>query len=240
MAVAVATVPTSHTDAASRTKAIVQCAGVTKEYKLPAETIHALRGVDLTVEEGEFVALMGPSGSGKTTLLNILGTMDTPTAGVCHVAGKDLLKLNDEGRRRFRRDELGFIFQEFHLVPTLTALENIMLPGLFGGSRISRSDGEKLLEAVGLGDRGTHLPRALSGGQRQRVAVARALSHSPRLLLADEPTGNLDSDTGLGLMALFRRLSEEQGLTVLMVTHDRTMADRADRIVQMRDGRVVE
>jgi putative ABC transport system ATP-binding protein len=221
------------------TTTVVECTQLTKEYALPAETIHALRGVDFSVGEGEFIALMGPSGSGKSTLLHLLGTMDTATSGECRIAGQAVSTLNEEGRRKLRRDQIGFIFQEFHLVPTLTALENVMLPGLFGGAQVTRASATALLEAVGMSDRISHLPRELSGGQRQRVAIARALAHSPSLLLADEPTGNLDSETGLELMDLFRRLVTERQLTVVMVTHDALMAARADRIVTLRDGRVV-
>jgi len=221
------------------TTPVVLCEGLTRVFQMPAETIHALRGVDLNIEAGEFVALMGPSGSGKSTLLHILGTMDRPTAGRCEIAGADVTRLGEEGRRRLRRDRIGFIFQEFHLVPTLTVAENIALPGLFGGAPVRREGLQELLTAVDLADRAQHLPRELSGGQRQRVAIARALVHQPMLLLADEPTGNLDSATGLELMQLFRQLCSERNVTICMVTHDRLMAAEADRIIQMRDGQIV-
>jgi putative ABC transport system ATP-binding protein len=204
------------------------------------EPHHAVAGVDLRIEEGEYVALMGPSGSGKSTLLHLLGALDAPTRGEVHYGGQPLSGLSDKALARLRGRHVGFVFQSFNLVPRLTALENVLLPTSFvgEGSRGERkARATRLLERVGLGDRLRHTPAQLSGGQRQRVAIARALVNGPRVLLADEPTGNLDQRTGREIMALFDELHDE-GRTLLLVTHDPQVADRAERTVHMLDGRV--
>jgi putative ABC transport system ATP-binding protein len=201
---------------------------------------HAVAGVDLRLDEGEYVALMGPSGSGKTTLLHLLGGLDAPTRGEVLYGDQPLSGLADKALARLRGRHVGFVFQSFNLVPRLSALENVLLPTSFvgGASRGERKQrAAKLLERVGLGDRLKHTPAELSGGQRQRVAIARALVNGPRVLLADEPTGNLDQRTGREVLALFDELRAE-GRTILLVTHDPQVAERADRTVHMLDGRV--
>jgi ABC-type lipoprotein export system ATPase subunit len=215
---------------------IVETRGLTKIYE---GAVHVLHDVNLTVEEGEFLAVMGPSGSGKTTLLNLLGAMDRPTAGEVYVSGESLARVRDLDR--FRGRTVGFVFQMHNLIPTLTALENIevaMRAGTHPG-RQRRERAEALLGLVGLAERAGHQPARLSGGERQRVAIARALANGPRLILADEPTGNLDSASGTEVMAAFRRLNRERGMAVIVVTHDPAVARAADRIVRLHDGRIV-
>jgi ABC-type lipoprotein export system ATPase subunit len=202
------------------------------------EEIHALDGVDLRVKNGELLAIMGPSGSGKSTLLNILGALDKPTRGAVFIGGQDVSKI--ENKAAFRANTVGFIFQLHNLLPTLTALENLEVPmaGRLTSSE-SRARAEELLELVGLSDRRNHLPNQLSGGQRQRVAVARALANKPPLVLADEPTGNLDSTAGQELMELIRELNLSQGVTFIIVTHDLAVARETSRILVMEDGKIV-
>ena len=211
---------------------------VRKTYQL-GEPVHALDGVSLSIERGSYTAVMGPSGSGKSTLMNLVGCLDTPTEGTVRVDGRDVVTLSDRERTRLRGEEIGFVFQTFNLMPRLTAAENVTLPMVFQdvprGERRSRAI--ELLERVGLGDRADHRPNELSGGQRQRVAIARALANDPALLLADEPTGNLDSETGERIMALFAELNAE-GNTILMVTHERSIAEHADQIVHLLDGEI--
>ena len=201
--------------------------------------VKALRGVDFSIDAGEFVAITGPSGCGKSTLLQLLGALDRPTAGELLYKGESVSNLPDQAAYRAR--EIGFIFQAFHLLPTFTAVENVQIP-MFESSR-SRSERRQraveLLRLVGLADRGDHFPSKLSGGERQRVAVARSLANEPSLLLADEPTGNLDSENAHAVLDLIIRLQQEQGRTMVMVTHDPSIAERAGRILQMKDGRVV-
>lgn len=214
---------------------------VWKTYQVGDQApFHALSGVSLHVERGEYVALMGPSGSGKTTLLQLLGALDRPTAGEVLYDGAPLSHLHDKAIARIRGRTIGFVFQSFNLVPRLSSMENVMLPTSFvGGPRAKRrARALDLLERVGLADRAHHTPAELSGGQRQRVAVARALVNDPLVLLADEPTGNLDSRTGSEILRLFDELHAE-GRTILVVTHDANVADRADRILTMHDGRLV-
>jgi putative ABC transport system ATP-binding protein len=204
--------------------------------------VDALRGVDLTIARGEFVALVGPSGSGKSTVLNLIGGLDRPTSGQVWINGTELSASDERTLTRHRRRHVGFVFQSFNLLPRLTAEENVALPLMFSGvtEKERRARARALLERVGLGARLTHRPTQLSGGEQQRVAIARALVGQPALLLADEPTGNLDTTTGTEIMALLRELNQEQGLTLLVVTHDPEVAAFADRVVKLRDGRIQE
>jgi putative ABC transport system ATP-binding protein len=213
--------------------------GVRKTYQLGGQPVHALRDVSLRLPRGSYTAVMGPSGSGKSTLMNLVGCLDTPTEGRVVVDGTAVTGLSEEARTDIRGTEIGFVFQTFNLMPRLTAAENVALPMLFQGVPGRQRDqrAADLLDRVGLGDRTDHRPNELSGGQRQRVAVARALANDPALLLADEPTGNLDSETGRAIMELFAAL-HEAGNTVLVVTHERHIAEHADRIVHLLDGDV--
>lgn len=215
---------------------LVSTENLTKVYN---GVVRALDGVNLTLQEGEFLSVMGPSGSGKSTLLNLLGALDRPTSGEVQVAGQRLAEVRDLDR--FRSHTVGFVFQMYNLIPTLTALDNVEVPmrARSLSRRARRERAQALLALVGLAERAVHLPARLSGGERQRVAIARALANEPRLLLADEPTGNLDSASGAELMAVFRRLNQTQGMTVLVVTHDPAVARSTDRIVTLRDGQIV-
>ena len=210
-----------------------------KTYEMGGEKLHALRGVDLTIHRGEYVAIMGPSGSGKSTLMNLIGCLDTPTSGRYWLAGRLVSELDDDELAAIRNKEIGFVFQTFNLLARATALHNVELPMIYNGTpaeeRIARA--KRALEAVDLGARMFHKPNELSGGQRQRVAVARALVNSPSIVLADEPTGNLDTKTGDEIMALFARLHSD-GNTIILVTHENDVAQRADRIIHVRDGKV--
>jgi putative ABC transport system ATP-binding protein len=222
--------------------AILETSQVSKQYKMGEVTVDALAGVDFTVVEGEFVAIMGPSGSGKSTLLHLLGGLDGPTDGEVTLAGKHLAKLNDKEVTLIRRRNVGFVFQFFNLLPTLTAEENIALPLLIDGQNIKKHQEEidRLLELVGLSDRRHHKPDQLSGGQQQRVAIARAFVTDPAIVLADEPTGNLDSKTGEEILELLRRSCDEMGQTIVVVTHDAKAASFADRVVFLMDGRIAD
>jgi putative ABC transport system ATP-binding protein len=206
------------------------------------QRVQALAGVSLHIRKGELVSLIGPSGSGKSTLLNLIGALDRPTSGKLLLDGSDLAKLDDDGRTLVRRDKIGFIFQFFNLLPSLTCLENVALPlHLRGWKRTeARTRAGELLDLVGLTRRTAHLPDELSGGERQRVAIARALSVYPPVLLADEPTGNLDSHTGADILALIHDLHQRLGATVLMVTHDKAVAESCPRTIALRDGKVVD
>ena len=216
---------------------VIEIEGVTKNYQMGSETIHALRGVALTIRRNEYLAIMGPSGSGKSTLMNMLGCLDTPTAGHYEFSGKDVASMVDDELADIRNREIGFVFQTFNLLPRSDALHNVELPLIYAGlgkhERIERA--KQALEDVGLGDRIHHRPNELSGGQRQRVAIARALVTRPSIILADEPTGNLDSKTGVEIMALFEELYEK-GNTIIVVTHEEDIARHARRIVRLRDG----
>jgi len=210
--------------------------GVRKTYGEGDVAVHALRGIDLEVREREFVVMLGPSGSGKTTLLNLIGGIEPASEGEIEVGGRDVSDLDEEGRTAFRRETVGFIFQFFNLIPTLTARENVELVAELGNGA---ERAPEMLERVGLGDRMDHFPAQLSGGEQQRVAVARALAGGPRVLLGDEPTGALDLETGRTVLTLLRELGEELRQTVLLVTHNASIAQMADRVLRMRDGRIV-
>jgi putative ABC transport system ATP-binding protein len=220
---------------------VLQADQVTKQYRMGELTVNALDTVDFAVEQGEFVAIMGPSGSGKSTLLHLLGGLDSTSDGEITLAGKALSKLNDDAVTLVRRRNVGFIFQFYNLVPTLTAQENIALPLLIDGRNMDdyRAKVDELLELVDLTDRRHHKPDQLSGGQQQRVAIARAFVTDPDIVLADEPTGNLDSKSGKAILELLRRSCDELGHTIVMVTHDAYAASYADRVVFLKDGRVV-
>ncbi|MDR0353622.1 MAG: ABC transporter ATP-binding protein [Opitutaceae bacterium] len=216
---------------------VIEIEGVTKLYHMGSETIHALRGVSLKIHRNEYLAIMGPSGSGKSTLMNMLGCLDTPTAGHYEFTGKNVARMDDNELAAIRNQEIGFVFQTFNLLPRSTALHNVELPLIYAGmprpERLARA--RAALARVGLANRMDHRPNELSGGQRQRVAIARALVNRPSLLLADEPTGNLDTRTGEEIMALFETLYE-QGHTLIVVTHEEDIARHARRIVRLRDG----
>jgi putative ABC transport system ATP-binding protein len=220
---------------------IVLARDLTKEYPYGNDAVHALRGVDLEIREGAFVAIVGPSGCGKSTLLNLIAGIDDPTSGEIELLGRSLRTLGEGARSALRLREVGFIFQRFHLLAVLTAAENVELPMAEAGVPRAerRRRARELLEYVGLGERLHHRPPHLSGGEQQRVAIARALANRPRLLLADEPTGELDGRTGQEIIRLFERLNQEQGTTLVTVTHDSSVAARAGRVVEMRDGQVV-
>jgi len=219
---------------------IIEAVNVTKDFCNGEIHVLAVRGIDLSVKRGEMLAIVGPSGSGKSTLLNLLGAIETPTSGQVLLEGKDLATLNDTQRTIIRRRRIGFIFQAFNLIPTLTALENVALPLELDDIReaIARERALKSLELVGVANRQNHLPSTMSGGEQQRVAFARALVIEPALVLADEPTGNLDTANGEQVMRLLRQFVHERGQTVVIVTHDNDVADQADRIVHVRDGRL--
>lgn len=219
---------------------IVKLEEVVKTYFLDHIEVPALRGVDLFVEEGEFVSIMGPSGSGKSTLMNLIGCLDRPTSGKVKIDNRDISKLSDDELAGIRREKIGFVFQQFNLIPRLTARENVELPMWFAGiskaERLKRSTG--LLERVGLAHRADHRPSELSGGESQRVAIARALANDPKIILADEPTGNLDTKSGEGIIKLLMELSD-RGKTVVMVTHDPVFGRRAERTINIRDGVII-
>src|SRR2546426_12734659 len=219
---------------------IVKLDHVEKSYRLGKTTVNALRGVSLTLREREFVVVMGPSGSGKTTLLNIIGTLDRASSGQVLLEGSDTGKMRDGELTRLRRHKIGFIFQFHNLIPVLTALENVQLPLLTSGVNTKQAEerAKNLLARIGLSSRLNHLPDELSGGEQQRVAIARPLANHPRVLLADEPTGNLDSTTGQEILSLLRRLSADQQLTVVLITHDSAIAAAADMLLRMSDGRL--
>jgi putative ABC transport system ATP-binding protein len=218
---------------------IIETHGLKKHYELGAETVRALRGVDLVIGRNEYVAVMGPSGSGKSTLMNLIGCLDTPTAGEYVLNGQRVAGMRDDALARIRNREIGFVFQTFNLLPRSTALENVELPLVYAGvgKAERRRRATEALEAVELADRMDHRPNELSGGQRQRVAIARALVTNPSIILADEPTGNLDSRTSEEIMALVARL-HDQGQTIIMVTHEHDIAAHAERVVTLRDGLV--
>jgi putative ABC transport system ATP-binding protein len=219
--------------------ALIETVDLWKTYQMGTEEVHALRGVSIAIERGEYVAIMGPSGSGKSTLMNLIGCLDTPSKGSYLLNGKQASEMNDDELARIRNEEIGFVFQTFNLLPRATALHNVELPLVYAG--VSSKDrtvrANQALDRVELADRKGHRPNELSGGQRQRVAIARALVNNPSILLADEPTGNLDSRTGVEIMALFERL-HEAGNTIVLVTHEADVAAHAHRAIHIRDGQV--
>jgi putative ABC transport system ATP-binding protein len=218
---------------------LIDIRDITKVYEMGEEKVHALSGVSLGVERGEYVAIMGPSGSGKSTLMNLVGCLDTPSAGSYILNGKEVARMTDDELAAIRNQEIGFVFQTFNLLPRTSAVQQVELPLVYGGlSRKERRErAVRALKAVGLGDRMNHTPNEMSGGQRQRVAIARALINDPSILLADEPTGNLDSQTGAEIMALFDELNSK-GNTIVLVTHEEDIAAHARRIVRLKDGKI--
>lgn len=218
---------------------VITIRNITRDFQLGQETVHVLKGIDLDIERGDYVAIMGPSGSGKSTLMNLLGCLDTPTGGSYVLNGKDVSQMSDDELAEIRNKEIGFVFQTFNLLPRTTALDNVALPMIYAGAtkkeRVERA--QKVLTDVGLADRMDHHPNQLSGGQRQRVAVGRALVNNPSIILADEPTGNLDSKTSLEILQLFDDI-HKAGNTVIVVTHEEDVAERAQRIIRLRDGLV--
>jgi len=211
---------------------------VTKIYRLGQIEVPALRGIDLEIKPGEMVAIMGPSGSGKSTLMNIMGCLDQPTSGVYELEGIPVSRLNDNQLAEIRNKKIGFVFQTFNLLPRTSALANVELPLIYGGGTNRRERALEALRKVGILERAKHRPSELSGGEQQRVAIARALVNNPSIILADEPTGNLDSKTSREIMELFARLNQDEGITVVLVTHDREMAEYARRIIHLRDGQI--
>ncbi|HAJ36772.1 MAG TPA: macrolide ABC transporter ATP-binding protein [Chloroflexi bacterium] len=219
---------------------VVSLRAIKKIYQMGDVEVQALRGVDIDIYPGEMVAIMGPSGSGKSTLMNIIGCLDVPTEGWYEIDGKDVSRLKDDQLAAIRNHKIGFVFQSFNLLPRTTALANVELPLIYGGvgGRQRRKRAEEALRLVGLGDRLDHKPNELSGGQQQRVAIARALVNEPSLILADEPTGNLDTKTSIEIMELFQRLNHERGITIVFVTHNPETAEYCHRVVRVRDGLV--
>jgi len=231
------------TEPASRRGPLIRIEGLRKSYVLGDVTVHALRGVDVEIAGGTFVTVVGASGSGKSTFMNILGLLDRPSGGRYFLEGEDVSGFDRDRRAVLRNRKIGFVFQNFNLLPRTSALENVELPLLYNGKPYSAGDRHLkalgLLEAVGLGQRAQHMPNQLSGGQQQRVAIARALVNDPEILLADEPTGNLDSRTSVEIMEILQRLNREKGITIILITHEHDIAEYGQRVITFRDGRVV-
>ncbi|PLW79755.1 lipoprotein-releasing system ATP-binding protein LolD [Candidatus Woesearchaeota archaeon] len=225
-------------------EALLSIENVEKTYKMgKAGDLTVLKGINLQIFEGEFVAITGPSGSGKSTMMNIVGALDIPSKGVVYLNGKNIAKMGESSLSRFRGETIGFIFQQFNLIPTLSALENVMLPMEFinnSSQKKTRDTAKNLLDMLGLGDRIHHRPNELSGGQQQRVAIARSLSNDPEIILADEPTGNLDSKTGKFVMGFLHDLNKKKGKTVILITHDLHLIKYADRVIYLQDGIIVK
>lgn len=219
---------------------IIKTSDLKKSYTLGKVDVQALNGIDCSVERGEFIAIMGPSGCGKSTFLNIIGMLDTPSSGEIYIDGREVTKMNSSARAEYRLKHIGFIFQFFNLFNELTAIENVMFPMMLNKKPDHNERAKKLLDIVGLGDRFHHLPSELSGGQQQRVTIARSLANNPKILLADEPTGNLDTRSSAEIIELFRKLNLEQGQTIVMVTHSLEIGKKADRIIYFRDGKIME
>lgn len=228
--------------AVRKSKAVIKLKDVWKIYKMGEVEVPALRGLDFEVKEGEFVSIIGPSGSGKSTAMNMIGVLDFPTKGKIYLDGKDITQMDESDLAQIRGKKIGFIFQQFNLLNTLTALENVMLPMTFQGIPESerRKRAQALLDMVELGDRVHHKPTELSGGQQQRVAIARSLSNDPEVILADEPTGNLDSKTGTNVLEFLKKLNKEQGKTIIMVTHDVGLSKEAKRSEYLKDGKIIK
>ncbi|MCX8202476.1 MAG: ABC transporter ATP-binding protein [Candidatus Micrarchaeota archaeon] len=220
---------------------MIELQNVRKTYQMGDVKVNALCGIDLKIYKGEFVAIIGHSGSGKSTLMNMIGSLDLPTTGKIKLDDIDITTLSESELAQWRGKKIGFVFQSFNLIPTLTAIENVMLPLMFKDitAEEARERSKKMLERVGMGHRINHLPKELSGGEQQRVAIARALVVEPEVILADEPTGNIDYKSGLEIMALLTKLNKEDGRTVIVVTHERFVAEHADRIVELQDGKII-
>ena len=221
---------------------VVRLDNVVKTYSMGESEVHALRGISFEIEQGEFLSIMGPSGSGKSTCMNMIGCLDRPTSGIVEINGKETAKMTEKELAVLRNQTVGFVFQQYHLIPSMNVLENVMLPLKYAhverSERIERA--EVALEAVGLGERMKHRPHELSGGQKQRVAIARAMVTQPKILLADEPTGALDSTTGKQVMELFRQINTEKGTTIIIVTHDPRIGDSTKRCIRILDGQIQE
>ena len=231
------------TQPASRREPLIRITGLRKSYVLGDVTVHALRGVDVEIARGTFVTVVGASGSGKSTFMNILGLLDRPTGGQYYLEGEDVSSFDRDRRAVLRNRKIGFVFQNFNLLPRTSALENVELPLLYNGQPLSAAERDRkalgLLQAVGLGERAHHTPNQLSGGQQQRVAIARALVNDPEILLADEPTGNLDTRTSVEIMEILQRLNRDKGITIILITHEHDIAEYGHRVITFRDGRVV-